>query len=73
MGENFHAAAINYKRTFDPSKMEKTSWKILVEDYGYRTAKVPNFTGESTEELIFCEELFRSTMKKLAVQLLIYE
>eukprot|EP00532_Pseudo-nitzschia_australis_P003354 CAMPEP_0168199480 /NCGR_PEP_ID=MMETSP0139_2-20121125/22448_1 /TAXON_ID=44445 /ORGANISM="Pseudo-nitzschia australis, Strain 10249 10 AB" /LENGTH=94 /DNA_ID=CAMNT_0008124477 /DNA_START=69 /DNA_END=350 /DNA_ORIENTATION=+ len=59
---------VQCKKAFDPTTMKETDWYDHDEEYGYRSEAVPNFTGTSCEELLYCQDAFRTAMKELRIE-----
>ena len=61
MTEAYYAAAIKYERPFKQKDLQKYTWKQTDGDE-YINASAPCFSGESIEELSYCEDRFRDAM-----------
>ena len=62
--ETYYAAAIKYERPFCPEDLQKYTWKQTDSDQ-YLNASAPCFSGESIEELFYCEDRLRDAMQAL--------
>ena len=64
MTEAYYAAATKYKIPFKPDDLQKYTWKQTNGDE-YINASAPCFSGESIEELFYCEDHFRDEIQVL--------
>ena len=64
MMETFYTAAIEYERPFKTEHLTKYTWKQTNGDK-YINVSAPCFSGESVEELFYCEDQFRDAIQTL--------